>query len=539
MTGPRPPNGADSAVWGWKPCAKCGSERRVAAITEAGPVCQSCRPGPDLACSVCGTFGLSRIGISRATGAPVCNRCRKRWINCSRCGAGALLKGGTLDEPLCAPCLNPDPAFWKRCGTCGETWQMSTAECTRCRLDRRLLKLLTPPHRTIPPELDKLREGLVRAGRPDHMMDWLNNPGVCPVLQAVAARGATTHESLDALPPGGTRDHVRTMMVATGVLPARDERITALEHWISQAAGELADPAHRQVLHGYAVWHHLRRLRGRLDGRAASKGQAKSVQDNVTAAAALIRWLEARGLTLATGTQADYDQWLAGGPGYRARSAGFVRWAVRHRHASGLSAPAARWPGPAGPLDQDRRWADARRLLHDEGTGLADRVAGLLVLLYAQRLSDITALSTRHIEREGSRTTLLLGSRPVTLPAPLNSLITRLADDRSAPGRGLLTGPTDWMFPGRWPGTALARDSLGKRLHAIGVSPRQARSTTLLTLAAEVPASILAKMLGIHIQAAVQWQKISSGDWAAYAADVSRRATPQPVPSRHETPGRE
>ena len=137
---------------------------------------------------------------------------------------------------------------------------------------------------------------------------------------------------------------------------------------------------------------------------------------------------------------------------------GFVRWAVRHRHASGLSAPAARWPGPAGPLDQDRRWADARRLLHDEGTGLAGRVAGLLVLLYAQRLSDITALSTRHIEREGSRTTLLLGSRPVTLPAPLNSLITRLADDRSAPGRGLLTGPTDWMFPGRWPGTALARD---------------------------------------------------------------------------------
>ena len=31
--------------------------------------------------------------------------------------------------------------------------------------------------------------------------------------------------------------------------------------------------------------------------------------------------------------------------------------------------------------------------------------------------------------------------------------------------------------------------------------------------------------------------KISAGDWAAYAADVSRSATPQPVPSRHETPG--
>ena len=30
-------------------------------------------------------------------------------------------------------------------------------------------------------------------------------------------------------------------------------------------------------------------------------------------------------------------------------------------------------------------------------------------------------------------------------------------------------------------------------------------------------------MLGIHIHAAVQWQKTASGDWMAYAADLSRR----------------
>ena len=48
------------------------------------------------------------------------------------------------------------------------------------------------------------------------------------------------------------------------------------------------------------------------------------------------------------------------------------------------------------------------------------------------------------------------------------------------------------------------------------------RSTALFTLAAELPAAILAKTLGIHVQAAIQWQKISAGHWAAYAADVSR-----------------
>jgi hypothetical protein len=46
----------------------------------------------------------------------------------------------------------------------------------------------------------------------------------------------------------------------------------------------------------------------------------------------------------------------------------------------------------------------------------------------------------------------------------------------------------------------------------LGISPRQGRSTALFTPAAEVPAAILAKTLGIHVQAAIQWQKISAGD---------------------------
>ncbi|MFD7985497.1 hypothetical protein ACFRKE_02560 [Kitasatospora indigofera] len=43
-----------------------------------------------------------------------------------------------------------------------------------------------------------------------------------------------------------------------------------------------------------------------------------------------------------------------------------------------------------------------------------------------------------------------------------------------------------------------------------------------MTLATEVPAAILARMLGVHIQVAVQWQKASASDWTSYAADGSR-----------------
>jgi hypothetical protein len=64
----------------------------------------------------------------------------------------------------------------------------------------------------------------------------------------------------------------------------------------------------------------------------------------------------------------------------------------------------------------------------------------------------------------------------------------------------------------------LSVDALAQRIHAIGISPRQRRSTALFTRAADVPAAILAKTLGIHVKAAIQWQKIASGDWATYAA---------------------
>jgi hypothetical protein len=185
------------------------------------------------------------------------------------------------------------------------------------------------------------------------------------------------------------------MLIAAGALPPRDERLAALEPWIKKTIAART-PEHRRVLHTYAVWHHVRRLRGRLDGRPASHEQVTNIRHQVADAAAFLDWLHTRGSTLATCTQADLDQWLAGQPGSAARSANFVRWATAHHHAPPLTAPATRWTGPAGPLDQDRRWADARRLLHNAAYPTADRVAGLLILLYAQKLNVISTLTTRH-----------------------------------------------------------------------------------------------------------------------------------------------
>jgi len=44
---------------------------------------------------------------------------------------------------------------------------------------------------------------------------------------------------------------------------------------------------------------------------------------------------------------------------------------------------------------------------------------------------------------------------------------------------------------------------------------------------------VLARLLGIHIKVAVEWQHASAGDWTTYAADYSRR---KPTPAEDAKP---
>jgi hypothetical protein len=57
----------------------------------------------------------------------------------------------------------------------------------------------------------------------------------------------------------------------------------------------------------------------------------------------------------------------------------------------------------------------------------------------------------------------------------------------------------------------------------------------LFGLATELPAAVLARLLGIHIKVAVAWQHACAGDWTRYAADYSRR-TPAPVQDAEPAP---
>jgi hypothetical protein len=147
---------------------------------------------------------------------------------------------------------------------------------------------------------------------------------------------------------------------------------------------EHSHPDDKELLHRYAVWHLLRRLRQRNRSTDTTYGQLDMVRQRVHAAISLLDWLRARDRTLASCRQADLDTWLTStDTHHRIVTGHFVRWAISQHINGNLRFAATRWTGPTRPLDHDERWHHAKRLLHDTTLNAADRVAGLLLLLYA------------------------------------------------------------------------------------------------------------------------------------------------------------
>jgi len=89
---------------------------------------------------------------------------------------------------------------------------------------------------------------------------------------------------------------------------------------------------------------------------------------------------------------------------------------------------------------------------------------------------------------------------------------------------------TEWpasrnSYRSRTPGRPLSIGRLKARLAAIGVIGRTARNTALIDLASQLPPAVLARLLGIDINTAGSWAERAARSGAAYAADLTRRAS--------------
>ena len=514
----------------WEECVGCGRRQRVSQRGADGPICATCVPKTISTCSMCDRTRPCRI--STITGRPWCSNCSQSWATCSSCGTLAPVRAGTRTAPLCANCTTADPTVWKTCPTCGETGQLLVRDCSRCRLRRRADELLTNATGTVRPELHTLHETLVGVDRPATALSWLSRSTAISVLGELAAgTRPLTHAALDQLPPSKTLTHLRAVLVATQALPARDEHLTQLEAWTTRTVAARSDPDDKQVLHRYAIWHVQRRIRQRTRDAHTTANQAAFARGHIHAAATFLDWVTARQLTLATFTQLDLDRWMAAASiSQRGHTGPFIRWAKRQK-LTHLDFPATAWTGPTGVLDTEGRWEQARHLLHDDTVAPEHRVAGLLVLLYAQQTAAISRLSINDIDINDDHVAIRLGREPVVVPEPLGDLVRQLVANRQGHARIGHSTSTRWLFPGGRPGQPISSFQLTERLRQIGLQSGQARSTALFQLASELPAAILARLLGIHISVAVKWQRISSGDWTNYAANVSRRRNQSPDPT--------
>ena len=221
--------------------------------------------------------------------------------------------------------------------------------------------------------------------------------------------------------------------------------------------------------------------------------------------------------------QGNLDEWTASDNAtLRRETRHFLRWAKKQKLTT-LDAPAVRWDGPCGVIDTEARWDQARRLLHDDTIKPEDRLAGLLVLLYAQWPAAISRLTIDHIRTSAGQVLIRLGDEPVVLPEPVAALALTVVANRRGKAAVGDPGTSPWLFPGGQPGRPISPYALTERLRQLGLQPARDRSTALFQLATDLPAAVLARMLGIHITVAVAWQRASAGDWTDYAAEISRR----------------
>ncbi|HEX3539317.1 MAG TPA: hypothetical protein VHT75_02630, partial [Acidimicrobiales bacterium] len=276
------------------------------------------------------------------------------------------------------------------------------------------------------------------------------------------------------------------------ILPARDRYLAAYERWAAGRLETIGDADHRRLIAAYLRWHHRPRLETLAANGQLTESRYSTARAQTNIAIALLTWLDQRGSRLASCEQSDIDTWFAGGPSTRIHSRPFIRWAIRTRRCPTFTLPADRQGTPTA-IPESRRIELLARLLADDTIDLLDRVAGILVLLYALPASRINRLRLIDFQNSADGLTLRLGTNTVFVPAPLTDLIQQLADSR-----GHLNGAghpaNGWLFPGRRAGQPIEPDQLAERLNRHGIT-RQARTAALNALLIDIPAPVLAKLL--------------------------------------------
>ena len=318
---------------------------------------------------------------------------------------------------------------------------------------------------------------------------------------------------------GSRRPAVRRLehlLVATGALPPRDPALARLERWIEELLAARDD---EPALRTFAHWIVLRRYRRKSHRAPLNDGRPEPREGRAAQRAQRsLDWLAERDTPLAE-LQAGRHRRVARRPARRpAHRSGVRRWAMARGADAKARLPSrfARRPHPAGHRPRPRR---ARpRLLHDPGIAVRDRVAGVLIVLFAQPVGRIARLTVDDITVVDESVAVRFGDTAITLPEPLASdLRVLIADRRGCVAAAVPAVPV--AVPGRLTRPARSANACSAAdSNASASTVTEARRTALLQLAGQIPAALVADLLGVHVATATQWAQIAGRPWGDYPA---------------------
>ena len=498
MSSPRRMSAEQYERWHIADCVRCGRRAGKTANWE-GAICRSCCERAASTYGCCPGCEQDRLLPGRLEGAPVCRDCAgiTRSFFCARCHFEGRLLGGRL--------------------------------CERCTLNNRMSVALDDGSKRLAPAMVPLFKLVCGMDKPRSGLNWLDNPQVPQLLAALASgQVPLSHEALHELPNWRTVAYLRDLLMSSGILPVVDKQLLHFQTWLHHQLVERSNSHRYRLLVQFSRWHQLPRLTARARARPLTSATRRFASEQFTHAGRFLDWLDGRGHHLAHVTQNDIDAWHAQARDSHKRvTRAFLTWAIEARLMPKLALPPLRQTNTGQRITQNRRLALLRRILTDEEPPLRSRVAGCLVLLYAQPVSRIVRLTVDDvILGDEGQVRIRLGDPPTPVPEPFASLLLRAVNERE--NTHTATNPdARWLFPGRRAGQPLNVDTLRTCIRELGIPGSATRVAALRQLVLQAPAPVVATALGFCYHTTHRHHSEAGGTWKTYAPGDHSQSTSQ------------
>lgn len=240
---------------------------------------------------------------------------------------------------------------------------------------------------------------------------------------------------------------------------------------------------------------------------SARRGQLRLIAD-------FLQWLDDNAMTMHSVNQPAIDRYVSANR-VRQQIGPFVTWAVKERIARNVSVTTMRYRSVDPLLSDDRLVDMTERVFTLDSLPLPTRLITLFTLIFAQPIETSVALTRKQIHDSLQLMSIVFAKTPIEVPGRLADLVRahlRTLDSRR------LHHPNEvgWLFPGTMPNQHVTASGVERIAAQHGFSLRRFRSSRLQHFAQNVPASVVADVVGVTTHTAYRRSVDAGATWRHY-----------------------